>query len=137
MRMQQQPAVSEPGPTVLTVALPPLLAGPRDCHALVLWFDTLFTDRFCKDHPVELSTSPSGPQTHWYQTVLRLKEPVSMAPAAAGAPGAAVALAGELSMARSKSTHRSLDIALRYAPVYADGSSGAETAVIYEMGVNK
>ena len=117
---------------------PPLLrAGPQECHALVLWFDTLFSERFCKEHPVELSTSPNAPLTHWVQTVLLLKQPVLMAPAAtaAGAPGLAVALTGQVSMARSKQTHRSLDIALRYTPQYADGSVGEEQVMLYGMGV--
>lgn len=113
--------------------MPP--AGPQDCHALVLWFDTLFSKRFCAEHPVTLSTSPSGPQTHWAQTVLLLKAPVSMAPAVTAPAGVAVALAGQLSMARSRQTHRSLDIVLRYAPEYADGSKGEEQVVLYGMGV--
>jgi hypothetical protein len=51
----------------------------------VLWFDTLFSERFCKEHPVELSTSPNAPLTHWLQTVQLLKQPVLMAPAATAA----------------------------------------------------
>lgn len=114
-------------------------AGPQECHSLVLWFDTLFSERFCKEQPVVLSTSPAGTQTHWVQTVLLLKEPVLMAPAAVAptCPGTAVVLAGELSMTRSRRTHRSLDIVLRYAPHYADGSAGEERCVIYGMGVEK
>lgn len=101
----------------------------------MLWFDCLFSERFCADHPVELSTSPMGPQTHWVQTALLLKAPVTMAPAAAAAPGQAVALTGQISMARSRQTHRSLDIVLRYAPQYADGRVGEEQTVLYGMGV--
>lgn len=101
----------------------------------MLWFDCLFSERFCAGHPVELSTSPMGPQTHWVQTVLLLKAPVLMAPAAAPAPGAAVALEGQLSMARSRTTHRSLDIVVRYAARAADGSLGEEQTVLYGMGV--
>lgn len=37
-------------------------------HALVLWFDTEFSDRFCKEKPVLLTTSPHEGQTHWAQT---------------------------------------------------------------------
>ena len=116
----------------------PLCAGPQDCHAVVLWFDTHFSERFCCEHPVQLSTSPCGPQTHWAQTVLTLKQPVAMVPSAAAAtaaPTAAVALAGEISLCRSRSTHRSLDIVLRYTAQYADGSAGEEHVVIYGMGV--
>lgn len=104
-------------------------------HALVLWFDTLFSERFCGERPVTLSTSPLAPATHWAQTVLLLQEPLSWAPRAVARPGDAVALAGTLSMSRSRQTHRSLDIVLRYAPRYADGTSGEERIVIYGMGV--
>lgn len=48
-------------------------SGPQECHAFVLWFDTDFSLRFCKEHPVKLSTSPYTPQTHWCQTVLVLR----------------------------------------------------------------
>lgn len=48
-------------------------SGPQECHAFVLWFDTDFSPRFCKEHPVKLSTSPYTPQTHWCQTVLVLR----------------------------------------------------------------
>ncbi len=42
-------------------------------HAIVLWFDTHFSERFCAQHPVTLSTSPHAPPTHWAQTVLMLR----------------------------------------------------------------
>ena len=48
-------------------------SGPQECHAFVLWFDTHFSTRFCKEHAVKLSTSPYTPQTHWCQTVLVLR----------------------------------------------------------------
>ena len=34
------------------------------CHGIVLWFDTGFTDRFCKEKPVVLSTSPCSTPIH-------------------------------------------------------------------------
>jgi protein arginine N-methyltransferase 3 len=104
-------------------------------HALVLWFDTLFSQRFCAERPVTLSTSPLAPPTHWAQTVLLLRAPLRWAPRAAAGPGDAVALTGQLSMSRSRQTHRSLDIVLRYTPRYADGTSGEEQVVLYGMGV--
>jgi protein arginine N-methyltransferase 3 len=110
-------------------------SGPKDCHALVLWFDTLFTARFCGEEPVELGTGPYGPQTHWAQTVLVLPAPVALAPACAGAAGAAVALAGRLSMARREGRHRCLDISVEYAAVMADGSQGEVRTQLYSMGV--
>ncbi|CAM8878827.1 unnamed protein product [Rhodiola kirilowii] len=35
------------------------------CHGLVVWFDTNFTNRFCKEKETVLSTSPFTPKTHW------------------------------------------------------------------------
>ncbi|PSC76773.1 putative arginine N-methyltransferase 3 isoform B [Micractinium conductrix] len=118
-------------------------AGPQTCHAVVVWFDTLFSERFCAEHQVTLSTSPlSGTQTHWGHTVLLLKQPVLLAPADAaaaaaggGAQRAAVALAGQLGMERSRQTHRRLNIVLRYAPQYVDGSAGQEEMVRYSISV--
>ena len=82
-----------------------------------------------------MSTSPSGPQTHWAQTVLVLREPLALAPPGLGLAEAAVALRGTLSMARSRDTHRTLDIAVQYAAERADGSASEPVALIYRMGV--
>lgn len=61
-------------------ATPSSTSGPvQQCHAIVLWFDTDFSSRHCKDAPVKLSTSVYEPPTHWAQTVLLLKESVVLA----------------------------------------------------------
>jgi len=39
---------------------------------LVVWFDTEFTSRFCKEHPCVLNTKRP---TSWFHTVLRFKKP--------------------------------------------------------------
>jgi protein arginine N-methyltransferase 3 len=52
--------------------------GVTWCYGLVVWFDTGFTERFCKDKPVLLSTSPHSPRTHWSQTILTFKEPIAL-----------------------------------------------------------
>ncbi|KAL7234685.1 hypothetical protein ACSBR1_018184 [Camellia fascicularis] len=49
------------------------------CYGVVLWFDTSFTGRFCKEKSIVLSTSPYAPQTHWLQTILTFREPITMA----------------------------------------------------------
>ncbi|KAL0429455.1 UNVERIFIED_CONTAM: putative protein arginine N-methyltransferase 3 [Sesamum radiatum] len=49
------------------------------CYGVVLWFDTGFSERFCTEKPVNLSTSPYGPSTHWSQTILTFREPIAMA----------------------------------------------------------
>lgn len=54
-------------------------AAPQECAAIVLWFDTAFSQRHCREAPVVLSTSVYAPPTHWVQTVLLLKEPVVLA----------------------------------------------------------
>ena len=40
---------------------------------IVLWFDARFSERFCRDAPVTLDTSPAATPTHWAQTVLKLR----------------------------------------------------------------
>ena len=106
--------------------------------ALVLWFDVEFSERFCKDHPVTLSTSPSAEVTHWAHAVLPLQEPIKLAAAAAADSSSSSSSSGgglpcsvecRLSMARSKSKHRSLDISLEVggqARVYTMEVTGSE-----------
>ena len=111
---------------------------PVVCHALVLWFDTEFSARFCKEQPVVLSTSPHTTQTHWAQTILTLRQPIALqAPAAAqsaaagagravppagdGQPEAAAALRGRISFGRSDK-HRCLDISLECQAFSAHGA---------------
>lgn len=48
-------------------------AAPASCVGLVVWFDTEFSARFCKEAPVVLSTSPDAPPTHWAQTLFDFK----------------------------------------------------------------
>lgn len=43
------------------------------CVAVVVWFDVHFSERFCAQRPVTLTTSPHAPATHWAQTVLVLR----------------------------------------------------------------
>lgn len=95
------------------------------CHCVVLWFDTLFSERFCREQPVTLTTSPHAPQTHWVQTVFLLKRPVHVA------EGDAL----QLRMSFAKGTqHRSLDIALEVTSQTADGRD--EQANSYVMLVS-
>ncbi|CAL8467117.1 g6653 [Coccomyxa elongata] len=105
--------------------------GPAaECHALVLWFDTEFSGRFCKEQPAVLSTSPHSTQTHWAQTILTLRQPIALqAPAEAGlaaagagpADAAAAALRGRISFGRSDK-HRCLDISLECQAFSAHGA---------------
>lgn len=103
-----------------------------ECHALVLWFDTEFSARFCREQQVLLTTSPLSTQTHWAQTILTLRQPITLQPptgaaavsAAAELPrstGAAASLRGRISFGRSDK-HRCLDISLECQALSAQGA---------------
>lgn len=101
--------------------------------AIILWFDVEFSERFCKDHPVTLSTAPSAEVTHWAHAVLPLQAPIKLATSAAAAAGGGSVLPSSvgcrLSMARSRSKHRSLDISLEVgsqARVYSMEVTGTD-----------
>lgn len=121
-------------------------AGPVMCHGIVLWFDTEFSARFCKEAPITLSTSPHERQTHWAQTMLHFPEPIALAPdgarvegAATGAvgtvgnPAAAVRVRVGMAKCAEEIRARALDISLEYVALDADGAEGARRAKIYRM----
>lgn len=99
------------------------------CHGIVLWFETGFTDRFCRETPVVLSTSPYTQSTHWSQTIFTFQEPIAMTSAkdicdpasSVGTDGCpAVSVRTRISIARS-SQHRSIDISVETTGVSCDG----------------
>lgn len=109
--------------------------GPTDsnldsswCYGVVLWFETGFTERFCRDKPVVLSTSPYGPSTHWSQTVLTFREPIALAKSCAGKEVApigtndspAAKIHCRISIVRA-TQHRSIDISLELTAISSDG----------------
>jgi hypothetical protein len=105
--------------------------------AVVLWFDVEFSERFCKDCSVTLSTSPSAEVTHWAHAVLPLQQPIQLAAAAGGGGGSSggssappTSVECRLSMARNPKQHRSLDISLEVGV-----GSGAPQARVYTMEV--
>lgn len=99
------------------------------CHGLVLWFETGFTSRFCKETPTVLSTSPYNPKTHWSQTILTFKEPIALSLCTATKVSSSVqvigtesspasCIKGRISIARSF-RHRSIDISVETMAVGA------------------
>lgn len=99
------------------------------CYGVVLWFDTGFTSRFCRETPAVLSTSPYTPKTHWSQTILTFREPIAIGsgednarkPETIGTevyPAAKIDL--RVSIVRS-TEHRSIDISMEAAGVSSDG----------------
>uniref|UniRef100_A0A5B7BJ35 Methyltransferase domain-containing protein n=1 Tax=Davidia involucrata TaxID=16924 RepID=A0A5B7BJ35_DAVIN len=111
------------------------------CYGVVLWFETGFTSRFCKEMPTVLSTSPHTPKTHWSQTILTFREPIAMA---AGKPNAnssaavgtdacpAVKILSRISIARA-AQHRSIDISLEIAGIGSDGRKCSRPAQMFNL----
>ncbi|XP_059312353.1 probable protein arginine N-methyltransferase 3 [Lycium ferocissimum] len=91
------------------------------CYGVVIWFDTGFTGRFCKEKPTTLSTSPHNTSTHWSQTILTFSEPIAMVSpgtlnvdkmAAVGTDACpAVKIQCRISVVRA-AQHRSIDISM-------------------------
>lgn len=115
------------------------------CHGIVLWFDTGFTSRFCKEHPVNLSTSPYTQRTHWSQTIFTFKEPIAMATSPAncdnfdaagvlGSESCPVAKVGlRISIARSLQRHRSIDISMETHGLGFDGRKQSWPVQIFKL----
>ncbi|KAJ6807831.1 putative protein arginine N-methyltransferase 3 [Iris pallida] len=112
------------------------------CHGIILWFETGFTSRFCKEKPIVLSTSPYTPKTHWSQTILTFQEPIAMTtptkPSAfpAGVVGSeecpVVRIEFRISIARS-SQHRSIDISMETTGISTDGMKRSWPVQIFNM----
>nr|KYP34437.1 putative protein arginine N-methyltransferase 3 [Cajanus cajan] len=111
------------------------------CYGVVLWFETGFTSRFCRETPAVLSTSPYTPKTHWSQTILTFREPIAMGPGKENggkleAIGTdvypAVKIDLRVSIVRS-TEHRSIDISLEAAGVGHDGHKRSWPAQIFTL----
>lgn len=111
------------------------------CYGVVLWFDTGFSSRFCRETPAVLSTSPYTPKTHWSQTILTFREPIAMGsgkengrkPAAIGTEAyPAVKIDLRVSIARS-TEHRSIDISMEAAGVGPDGQRRCWPAQLFSL----
>ncbi|KAF9597858.1 hypothetical protein IFM89_021943 [Coptis chinensis] len=99
------------------------------CYGVVLWFETGFTSRFCKEMPTVLSTSPYTPKTHWSQTILTFRQPIAMGfekpnPDVTAEIGSdscpARRIQSRLSIVRA-AEHRSIDISLETSGIGSDG----------------
>lgn len=116
-------------------------SGTCWCHGIVLWFETGFTNRFCKEKPLVLSTSPYEPKTHWSQTIFTFQEPIAMAsservsdPAAAigTRDNPVVRISTRISIARS-SHHRSIDISMETTGISLGGRKRSWPAQIFKL----
>ncbi|KAL2337217.1 hypothetical protein Fmac_011663 [Flemingia macrophylla] len=117
------------------------------CYGVVLWFETGFTSRFCRETPALLSTSPYTPKTHWSQTILTFREPIAMGLLKQMGFGKengdeqeaigtdvypAVKIDLRISIVRS-TEHRSIDISLEAAGVGPDGRKRSWPAQIFTL----
>lgn len=111
------------------------------CYGVVLWFETGFTNRFCKETPAVLSTSPYTPSTHWSQTILTFRDPIAVGfgkedevnQAAIGTdacPAAKIDL--RVSIVRSVE-HRCIDISLEAVGVGSDGRRRSYPAQLFSL----
>jgi len=98
----------------------------REVHSLVLWFETPFSERFCKDRPTTLPTGPDTTATHWVQTVFLLRQPVTLAEGEA--------LEGVISYADAKE-HRALDIGITCHVSDGQGGQRCAQSNVYNMSV--
>lgn len=117
------------------------ISGVTWCYGIVLWFDTPFSSRFCKESAYTLSTSPYSPTTHWYQTIFTFNEPIALASSDAGAAGAAPLgtescparkIGARISIGRAV-VHRSIDISLEIAAVGFDGKRRSLPPQIFNL----
>lgn len=113
------------------------------CYGFVLWFETAFSSRFCRENPVVLSTSPCKPKTHWSQTILTLKEPIALSFISGvsdtdGAVGSAVHPASKIwsrmSIARA-AEHRSIDISLEITAIGRNGRKRSLPTQMFNLWV--
>ncbi|KAK3219341.1 hypothetical protein Dsin_013311 [Dipteronia sinensis] len=111
------------------------------CYGVVLWFETGFTSRFCKEKPIVLSTSPYIPKTHWSQTIFTFREPIAMASGNFSANkteaiGTDTCPAGRIhlrvSIARAVE-HRSIDISLETTGIGSDGRKRSWPVQIFNL----
>ncbi|KAL5732551.1 hypothetical protein ACOSP7_031908 [Xanthoceras sorbifolium] len=112
------------------------------CYGVVLWFDTGFTSRFCKEKPVVLSTSPYTPKTHWSQTIFTFWEPIAIAAPGnlstkkTAAIGTDTCPAGRIhlrvSIARA-AEHRSIDISLETTAIGSDSRKRSWPVQIFNL----
>ncbi|KAI3814805.1 hypothetical protein L1987_14450 [Smallanthus sonchifolius] len=111
------------------------------CYGVVLWFETSFTSRFCKETPTVLSTSPYTPPTHWSQTLLTFCEPISLtskmlttksSSTVGSEVNPAVKIETHISIARGVE-HRSIDISLEVTTIGFDGQKKKWPVQLFNM----
>ena len=118
-----------------------IVPGVTLCYGIVLWFDTGFTNRFCKENPVVLSTSPFCTPTHWSQTIFTFEEPIAMVKESSTLGSSAwvgtdespaTMLKSRISIVRA-SEHRSIDISVETTAFSKDGRKRSWPIQIFNL----
>ena len=111
----------------------------HETHGIVLWFDTEFSKRFCRETPVMLSTSPYALKTHWVQTMLHFPEPIVLGDEITDSKARVGSIAnqgaeivGRISMVKSKRP-RAYDISLEYRAKSSNGDVGPLRVALYAL----
>uniref|UniRef100_A0A0D9X216 Probable protein arginine N-methyltransferase 3 n=1 Tax=Leersia perrieri TaxID=77586 RepID=A0A0D9X216_9ORYZ len=116
-------------------------SGVTWCYGIVLWFDTGFTSRFCKERPVNLTTSPFSTPTHWSQTIFTFEEPIAMTKEGCVVGSSesvgtddcpAVMIRSRISIVRA-SEHRSIDISIETTGISSDGRKRSWPVQIFNL----
>ncbi|XP_073038806.1 probable protein arginine N-methyltransferase 3 [Primulina eburnea] len=110
------------------------------CYGVVLWFETGFTKRFCREKPTVLSTSPCDPSTHWSQTILTFREPIAMGSSMCSDKLSAVGT-NECPAARIRSRisvvratqHRAIDISMELTGIGHNGRRRSWPAQMFNL----
>ena len=116
-------------------------SGVTWCYGIVLWFDTFFSSRFCKEKQYTLSTSPYSPKTHWYQTIFTFNEAIALGSSDLIADDSqpvgtercpAFKIGSRISIVRS-TVHRSIDISLEITALGFDGKRRILPAQVFNL----
>eukprot|EP00271_Cylindrocystis_brebissonii_P015911 TRINITY_DN3898_c0_g1_i1.p1 TRINITY_DN3898_c0_g1~~TRINITY_DN3898_c0_g1_i1.p1 ORF type:complete len:980 (+),score=246.88 TRINITY_DN3898_c0_g1_i1:92-2941(+) len=122
-------AAAPPLTTGASTLLGPSSTGESDevelCYGLVVWFDTLFSERFCKEKPQTLSTSPLEPSTHWAQTLLTFRHPIALR---------RKMIAGEKGLQNPKFDHSAAAAVEPSETAHREGEAGNATGVRGDEG---
>eukprot|EP01059_Diplonema_ambulator_P009622 TRINITY_DN19548_c0_g1_i1.p1 TRINITY_DN19548_c0_g1~~TRINITY_DN19548_c0_g1_i1.p1 ORF type:complete len:535 (+),score=108.52 TRINITY_DN19548_c0_g1_i1:46-1605(+) len=109
--------------------------------SVVVWFDTLFSSRFCSNNPTNLTTSPYAKPTHWHHTLFHLPVPLHTSlvlPAAPTGPlGTSTNPASKLfctiSITKHTEHHRDLAVSLSVTPIGVNGEKGDMKTLSYAV----
>eukprot|EP01064_Diplonema_japonicum_P037949 TRINITY_DN904_c9_g1_i1.p1 TRINITY_DN904_c9_g1~~TRINITY_DN904_c9_g1_i1.p1 ORF type:complete len:523 (+),score=111.43 TRINITY_DN904_c9_g1_i1:23-1570(+) len=109
------------------------LGSESEVASVVVWFDTLFSERYCREMPCNLTTSPYAKPTHWHHTLFHLPSPVHLSLTEEGSSPVGMGLTPEnpasklyctISISKHAEHHRDLSVSLSVTPMNEKGEKG-------------